>query len=529
MPVPSAITDLSQTAGSNSPSGSESPITTDNYLRAHASYIALTNAALGSGTVAGFTQSGTGAATRTFQNKVREFLSVKDFGATGDGVTNDRAACQAAIDAVIAAGGGIVYFPPGNYLIQSTASSDTTNNGLLIPLGDINAFPMNEGVTLSGDYGASFLLAGSNSMMLIRSARQHTTIKDLSLEGNSKTGCTAIGLVPESMTQTTTLGSQGYALVHRVSVNGFDIGLRMQPGPTVTGTDSGGFYHTVSETLFNQNNLHVWLAADSTAGNNRTTRTKFTNCTIARGNTGVLIDKGTEIDFFGCNFEHFTAAYAGGSTSPSATPTAFNYADTNSGNIRLFGGYAEDCTISITAAEPESVMLVGFNHTGSTDSSEANMYRVHKSRINVARDVAGQSPFISFVNSDYVSIIADPDVDGSKTIAVYTNGVERTRWFNGITTHQGSTSDVIMDAAGITYPGTDNAVALGKSTNRYSEAFATILRPGAGTVTWTSGSGTPEGSVTAAIGSLYTRTNGGASTTLYVKESGVGNTGWVAK
>lgn len=43
------------------------------------------------------------------------------------------------------------------------------------------------------------------------------------------------------------------------------------------------------------------------------------------------------------------------------------------------------------------------------------------------------------------------------------------------------------------------------------------------------GSGTPEGAVTAPVGWLYLRTDGGASTTLYVKESGTGNTGWVAK
>lgn len=41
MPVPSAITDLSQTAGSNSPAGSESPITTDDYFRTYASFIAM--------------------------------------------------------------------------------------------------------------------------------------------------------------------------------------------------------------------------------------------------------------------------------------------------------------------------------------------------------------------------------------------------------------------------------------------------------------------------------------------------------
>lgn len=44
-----------------------------------------------------------------------------------------------------------------------------------------------------------------------------------------------------------------------------------------------------------------------------------------------------------------------------------------------------------------------------------------------------------------------------------------------------------------------------------------------------SGTGTPEGVVVAGIGTLYTRTDGGASTTLYVKESGTSSTGWIAK
>lgn len=44
-----------------------------------------------------------------------------------------------------------------------------------------------------------------------------------------------------------------------------------------------------------------------------------------------------------------------------------------------------------------------------------------------------------------------------------------------------------------------------------------------------SGTGSPESAVTAPVGSLWLRTDGGTSTTLYVKESGSGNTGWVAK
>jgi hypothetical protein len=43
------------------------------------------------------------------------------------------------------------------------------------------------------------------------------------------------------------------------------------------------------------------------------------------------------------------------------------------------------------------------------------------------------------------------------------------------------------------------------------------------------GTGTPEGSVTANAGSTYRNISGGAGTSFYVKESGAGNTGWVAK
>ncbi len=48
-------------------------------------------------------------------------------------------------------------------------------------------------------------------------------------------------------------------------------------------------------------------------------------------------------------------------------------------------------------------------------------------------------------------------------------------------------------------------------------------------VIWRTGTGSPEGVVTASVGSLYTDLTGGVSTTLYVKTSGSGNTGWTAK
>ena len=47
-----------------------------------------------------------------------ELLSnVRDFGAIGDGFTNDTAAIQACIDAVAATGGGVAFMPRGDYLV----------------------------------------------------------------------------------------------------------------------------------------------------------------------------------------------------------------------------------------------------------------------------------------------------------------------------------------------------------------------------------------------------------------------------
>jgi hypothetical protein len=82
-------------------------------------------AASSGSSLVGHIATGTGATARTTQAKLRDFISVKDFGAVGDGVANDTAAVQAAINNVQALGGNL-YFPKGVYLFGSQVTIDRT-------------------------------------------------------------------------------------------------------------------------------------------------------------------------------------------------------------------------------------------------------------------------------------------------------------------------------------------------------------------------------------------------------------------
>lgn len=77
-------------------------------------------AASGGSSLVGYLPSGTGAVAATVQSKLWESVSVKDFGAVGDGVTDDTTAIQSAINSVNLAGGGIILFQAGTYLISAT-------------------------------------------------------------------------------------------------------------------------------------------------------------------------------------------------------------------------------------------------------------------------------------------------------------------------------------------------------------------------------------------------------------------------
>jgi hypothetical protein len=115
--------------------------------------------------------------------KLAQTVSVKDFGAVGDGVVDDTAAIQAAIDYVATIGpssvGGIVYVPEGTYRITSTIISAPTGGQVGIlgagqfatvfkPDGDFTAVWLRSSYVSSGDFAVEWPATAGGSIPTTR-------------------------------------------------------------------------------------------------------------------------------------------------------------------------------------------------------------------------------------------------------------------------------------------------------------------------------------------------------------------------
>ena len=111
-----------------------------------------------------YSQGGTGSVSRTVENKLQESVSVKDFGAVGDGVTDDTAAIQAALDS----GAKYIVFP------ESGTNSYLLTNQLSVPTR----------VTVSA-YGATLNWTDFGSTLASTAAEHAATGNAIRLLSNS--------------------------------------------------------------------------------------------------------------------------------------------------------------------------------------------------------------------------------------------------------------------------------------------------------------------------------------------------------
>lgn len=142
-------------------------------------------------------------------------INVKNYGAKGDGVTDDTAGVQAALNA--AAGGGDVWFPAGTYFLASAVSLSPTQNvhvhgagtGVSIlkcsSSGIAIALPSNSCVTVSDLTFARAATGSANTGLSIISPDQSATCRMYNLEfGNqaqmaTTSWATAISIVGQGV------------------------------------------------------------------------------------------------------------------------------------------------------------------------------------------------------------------------------------------------------------------------------------------------------------------------------------------
>lgn len=106
-------------------------------LATAASLLALSTslAASGGSSLVGFIQAGAGAVVRTVQAKLREEVNIKDFGAVGDGVTNDTTAITNFFNSAIANPGIPHVLESKTYAINAVLPTINVSNVQIIGQG----------------------------------------------------------------------------------------------------------------------------------------------------------------------------------------------------------------------------------------------------------------------------------------------------------------------------------------------------------------------------------------------------------
>lgn len=360
--------------------------------------------------------------------------------------------CNAAV-AFASILGGRVVAPDGDYKVDGVVTphaggADGFKTGILIPYSGTAS--STRGIQIWGTGTGTCFVAGSDNMVVIRSSRTYVGGGKFRIDGDTRPGTIGMGMVPESMVQITEAVTQSYQAWQDVIIENCYKGAMFQPGPEVGGSASGCFYMSFSDFTFNLCTIGVHMVKDITNLSNRSTRVRFTSCRFLRGNVGAWIEAGTEIDFYSPYFEFLNTG-----VSPLAIPTGLAYVDPNPANIQVYGGYAEQVTRPMYTTSSHSLHLFGWYQSGVFDASFYAMGMHILGRLNVAK-LPNTQAYVMMGGPAGNGLVADPDQNGQKSMAIYTNGVEVARYsFNGSYTHKGTGGNTVLttDGKGITFTG----------------------------------------------------------------------------
>ena len=446
-----------------------------------------------------YNQGGTGAQDRTVRGKLQETVSVKDFGAVGDGVADDTAAFKAAILACETAN-LVLRVPAGDYLITDTL--DLHSGMSIVGEGEYSqasayTSDVSSPVTINfAPTSAKDLFHAQRTAAEVSAGTTHgskVAVQNMRIVGNTTGGVTnsRYGINSDRMITCS---------FRNLSIEKFQTGIYVNYSIQCDYTNI--FISACSTTC---------VSYSSTVSTTDT----WLRCYFTNTPTLALFDTVTNIKFFGCIFEsagaHGLDIYR------------------NSSGIELVGCYSEDAPTG--SAPTTSFIKVGVNGTGT--ASEAPQIKITGGSFG-GPNSATLGYGGTFLEADYVYAVLVSGVHitrfttgFSATANTANNGIQIYGLINTTlnTFSSGSSGKII----GIYAPTTDNVNPYFKVPDARFTSPQFIQEAGPQGAKLICDVGTPEGVYTAPVGSLYLRSNGGAGTTLYIKESGTGNTGWVAK
>ena len=302
-----------------------------------------------------FTAAGSGATLRNLVDKVREVVSVKDFGAVGDGNTDDTAPIQAAIDYVETLNGGVVELPQGNFKVTNTLQIDGGKGVQLIGQGSDGIHDGGTGAaaaTTVSWYGASggtvinvSSTSGAGNSRQFGSAVSAIKIDCRSIAGvgllvNSVRECNFTRLFILSPTiagvKSTTLGNANLAessdtqrcVFDRISVRAIDnSATRPAHGLWLTSHSPVGANSNTSLNLFTQCDMQMWGGPGSgyglflEDGDNNT----FMNLRVIRA-SATTVEAVRLVGNTYCDSNHFWNLSAGGANSITIKGTNSGFA-----------------------------------------------------------------------------------------------------------------------------------------------------------------------------------------------------------
>jgi len=141
----------------------------------------------------------TGSVATNVEAKLAQTVNILDFGAVGDGVTDDTAAIQAAVDSMTE--GGILYFPTGKFRLTDEITIPPV--GALILQGSGGNDATFGSPVPSGDGTFIFQEANNKAIFFLGGGCSYTSIKDMTLSstatpGNSWAGTNKYGIKIEA-------------------------------------------------------------------------------------------------------------------------------------------------------------------------------------------------------------------------------------------------------------------------------------------------------------------------------------------